>query len=51
MADLLPGWKAELMTKASRVVQVQFVMVATVIYHAIALDLPPWAIKAMEKKS
>ncbi|GJM91592.1 hypothetical protein PR202_ga07979 [Eleusine coracana subsp. coracana] len=24
-------------------------MVATIIYHAMALDLPPWAIKAMEK--
>ncbi|GJN03141.1 hypothetical protein PR202_ga20550 [Eleusine coracana subsp. coracana] len=48
LADL-PGWKAELMTKAGRVVQVQFIMVATIIYHAMALDLPPWAIKAMEK--
>lgn len=41
LADLLPGWKAELMTNAGRAIQVQFVMVATIIYHAMALDLPP----------
>ncbi|GJM88741.1 hypothetical protein PR202_ga05294 [Eleusine coracana subsp. coracana] len=28
---------------------VQFVLTATVIYHAMALDLPPWAIKGIEK--
>lgn len=49
LADLLPGWKAELMTRAGRAIQMQFIMVATIIYHAMALDLPPWAIRAMEK--
>jgi hypothetical protein len=51
LANSLPGWKADLMTKAGRAVQVQFVLTvtATVVYHAMALDLPPWALKAMDK--
>jgi hypothetical protein len=49
LADLLPGWKSGLMTRAGRVIHVQFVLTATVIYHAMALDLPPWADKAINK--
>jgi hypothetical protein len=49
LADLLPGWKSDLMTRANRVVHVQFVMTATVIYHAMALDLLPWTDKAINK--
>jgi hypothetical protein len=40
LADLLPGWKADLMTRARRATTVQFVLTATVIYHAMVLDLP-----------
>lgn len=49
VADQLPGWKADLMNRAGRLMQVKFVMTATVIYCAIALDLPSWAIKAIDK--
>jgi hypothetical protein len=49
LANSLPGWKADLMTKAGRAVQVQFVLTANVVYHVMALDLPPWALKAMDK--
>jgi hypothetical protein len=49
LVDLLPGWKLELMARAGHAVQVQFVPVATVIYHDMALDLPPWALKAINK--
>ncbi|KAL5647183.1 hypothetical protein ACJX0J_041538, partial [Zea mays] len=49
VASLLPGWKAELMTRAGRAIHVQFVMTAKMIYAALALDLPVWAIKAIDK--
>lgn len=30
------------MTREGRAIQVQHVLIATLIYHAMALDLPPW---------
>jgi mannosylglycoprotein endo-beta-mannosidase len=49
IADQLPGWKANLMTKAGRMVQVQFVLTGMLIYMLMAVDLPAWAIKAVDK--
>ena len=49
VADQLPRWKADLMTRAGRVIQVQFVLTGILIYVAMATDLPPWAIKAIDK--
>jgi len=49
IVDQLPGWKADLMTRAGRVVHVQFVLTAMLVYVAMATDLPPWAIKAIDK--
>jgi hypothetical protein len=49
LADLLPGWKADLLTKAGRKVHVQFVLTATIVYLAMALDLPQWTHKAIDK--
>jgi hypothetical protein len=40
LADLLPGWKADLMNRAGRTIQVQFMLTATIIYHAMAAQLP-----------
>jgi hypothetical protein len=49
IADQLPGWKADLMTKVGRKVQVQFVLTGMLIYLVMAFDLPPWAIRAVDK--
>jgi hypothetical protein len=37
------------MTRTGQVIHVQFELTATVIFHAMALDLPPWADKAIDK--
>ena len=49
IADQLTGWKADLMTRAGRVVQVQFVLTSMVVYQLMATDLPTWALKAIDK--
>uniref|UniRef100_A0A0A9GVJ1 Uncharacterized protein n=1 Tax=Arundo donax TaxID=35708 RepID=A0A0A9GVJ1_ARUDO len=37
------------MTRAGRGIQVQFVLTYMLIYLAMALHLPPWATKAIDK--
>jgi hypothetical protein len=49
VADQLHGWKAELLSRAGRKVQVQYVMTGKLIYLAMAVDLPPGALKAIDK--
>jgi hypothetical protein len=49
VAGLLPAWKANLMTRAGRATQVQFVLIATVIYHMMVVDLSKWVIKVIDK--
>jgi hypothetical protein len=49
IADQLQGWKANLMTKAGRKVQVQFVLTGMLIYLLMAVEFPAWAIKAIDK--
>jgi hypothetical protein len=49
IADQLSVWKAELMTRAGRVVQVQHVLTAMLVYLVMSTDLPIWAIKAIDK--
>jgi hypothetical protein len=49
LVDLLPSWKADLMTRAGRATAVQFVLTTTIIYHTMALDLPKWALRAIDK--
>jgi len=45
IADQLPGWKADLLSRAGRAIQVQYVMTAMLIYLIMAVDLPQWATK------
>jgi hypothetical protein len=49
IADQLPRWKTDLMTRAGRKVQVQYVMTGMVINLAMAVDLPPRALKDIDK--
>jgi hypothetical protein len=48
IAVMLPGWKEQLMSKAVRSVYIQSVMTSRFVYLAMALDLPTWAIKAID---
>jgi hypothetical protein len=50
IADQLPGWKADLMTHVGhREMQVQYVLTTMMVYLSMALELPSWAIKAIDK--
>jgi len=37
------------MTRAGRAVKLQYVMTTQLVYLAMAIDLPPWVIKAIDK--
>jgi hypothetical protein len=49
IANKLAGWKADLLTKSGRKIHVQYVLIGMVIYLAMAVDLPAWALKAIDK--
>lgn len=49
IANQLQGWKVDLLPKAGRKVHVQAVLTGMVIYLAMAVDLPVWALKAIDK--
>jgi hypothetical protein len=49
IGDKLPGWKANLMNMAGRATWVRFVLSALPIHVLIALNVPKWFIKAINK--
>ena len=49
IADRLPSWKADLLTKAGRSVLVQYVLTSMLIYLVLALDLPIGTLQAIDK--
>ena len=49
IADRLPGWKADLLTRAGRCTLVQFVLTSMMVYLLLAVDLPARALKSIDK--
>jgi hypothetical protein len=49
IADQLPNWKANLMSRAGRRIQVQHVLTGMTVYLAMAMDIPQWALDAIDK--
>jgi hypothetical protein len=49
ITNRLPSWKADLLTRARRLILVQTVLSSMTIYLIMAMDLPSWAIKAIDK--
>ncbi|KAM0828305.1 hypothetical protein ACQ4PT_067636 [Festuca glaucescens] len=49
LAAKLPLWKAKLLMREGRLVYVRAVMMASVVYQLLALDLDPWFFKSVDK--
>lgn len=49
IVDPLPGWKAHLLNLAGRTAMVRFVLSAIPVYLLIALNVPKWVIKKIDK--
>jgi hypothetical protein len=49
IGDQLPGWKADLLSKLGRKILVQYVFTSMLIYLAMAVDIPSWVWKAVDK--
>jgi hypothetical protein len=49
VADRLPNWKARLFSLAGRTAMVRFVLSAIPVYLLIAMNIPKWVIKSIDK--
>jgi hypothetical protein len=50
VADKLLGWKANLLSRSGRLVMVKKVLSFVPIYLMLALELPKWGFKAIDKR-
>jgi hypothetical protein len=49
VADHLPNWKARLLSLGGRTTMVRFVLSAIPAYLLIAMNIPKWVIKSIDK--
>ena len=49
VAEMLPGWKAALMSTTGRAILAKAVLTAVPVYLLIALDAPKWLLRAIDK--
>jgi hypothetical protein len=49
IADQLLNWKADLLARAGRRVQVQHVLTSMTVYLAMAVDIPQWGLDAIDR--
>jgi hypothetical protein len=49
VADRLPNWKADLMSRARIRILAQHVLTSMTVYMAMTIDFPQWAIEAIDK--
>jgi hypothetical protein len=49
IADRLPGWKADLLSREGRRILVQSVLTSMLVYLLMAVEFPPWAIEEVDK--
>lgn len=49
IARYIPSWKASLLKIGGRLILVNSTLMAAIIYHTLALDLPPWFLSCANK--
>lgn len=43
------AWKGGLLFEGGRIIMIKVVLTASLVYHMLSFDLPPWVIKCIDK--